>query len=56
MTPKKWRDWADWMLNVRSGTAVTVFGYMEGTHTGTSEERALYAYFLAEFLETEEAE
>jgi hypothetical protein len=59
MSPTRWRQWARWMLNTQMPKGdfemVTVFRYGGESEycIGTIQERALYAYFIARFLETE---
>lgn len=48
---QKWREWANWILSLKGQQAVpgaTAFHAGEPAYSGTVEERALYAYFLAE--------
>jgi len=51
-TAKAWREWANWMLNQER--CLSAASYMDdfGKIDGTLEERALMAYFIAEYLET----
>jgi hypothetical protein len=60
MTPAQWRKWADNVLSytpefkrmlIKAGLTQTFFGGEWGDQEGTIEERALYAYLIAEYLE-----
>lgn len=59
MTANDWRNWARHMLtksekcNDETGTTWFTPAEMWGVHEGTQSERALYAFLIAEFIETE---
>jgi hypothetical protein len=61
MSSDDWRKWADDVLN-KAHMAPPIyltmydglFGFGPwGSHYASSEDRALYAYFIAEFIDTE---
>ncbi len=59
MSANDWRKWADGVLNDPiPGNYLTLFDGLHGfgpwgAHYASSEDRALYAYLIAEFIDTE---
>ena len=60
MSPTDWREWGNFILDIcevesvwRTRRFTTMFAGPWGTHPGTAYECSLYAYFIAEYIETD---